>query len=70
MYFLNSNICDNSFTLFFSVLLFLSLLEEVVEVAKTIAEKSPVAIQGTKRSLIYSRDHTVQDGLNHIVSFV
>uniref|UniRef100_A0A1B6E6M7 Delta(3,5)-Delta(2,4)-dienoyl-CoA isomerase, mitochondrial n=1 Tax=Clastoptera arizonana TaxID=38151 RepID=A0A1B6E6M7_9HEMI len=43
-----------------------TLLKEAVEVAKTIAAKSPVAIQGTKISLIYSRDHTVQEGLDHI----
>jgi delta(3,5)-delta(2,4)-dienoyl-CoA isomerase len=37
-------------------------------VAADIAAKSPVAVQVTKRSVVYSRDHTVQDGLDHIVS--
>lgn len=43
-----------------------SMLKEAVSLAKTIAEKSPLAIQGSKRSLIYSRDHSVQKGLDHI----
>nr|XP_022912283.1 delta(3,5)-Delta(2,4)-dienoyl-CoA isomerase, mitochondrial-like [Onthophagus taurus] len=43
-----------------------SLIAGTLDLAKIIASKSPVAIQGTKRSLIYSRDHTVQDGLEHI----
>lgn len=29
---------------------------------------SPVAVQATKRNLIYSMDHTTQEGLDHIVS--
>lgn len=44
------------------------MLKTVFEVAQSIAEKSPVAVQGTKKSLVYSRDHTVQEGLDHIVS--
>jgi delta(3,5)-delta(2,4)-dienoyl-CoA isomerase len=36
--------------------------------ATDIATKSPVAVQVTKRSIVYSRDHTVQEGLDHIVS--
>ena len=32
------------------------------EVALDIAEKSPVAVSGTKISLNYSRDHTTQVG--------
>jgi delta(3,5)-delta(2,4)-dienoyl-CoA isomerase len=34
--------------------------------AKIIASKSPVAINISKKSIIYSRDHSVQEGLNHI----
>jgi len=44
------------------------MLEYVMKIASDIASKSPVGIQMTKRSIVYSRDHTVQDGLNHIVS--
>jgi delta(3,5)-delta(2,4)-dienoyl-CoA isomerase len=39
-----------------------------MNIASDIANKSPVGIQMTKRSVIYSRDHTVQEGLDHIVS--
>ncbi|XP_060519588.1 delta(3,5)-Delta(2,4)-dienoyl-CoA isomerase, mitochondrial [Cylas formicarius] len=42
------------------------MLEKVLKIAEDIAKKSPVAIQGTKLSLVYSRDHTVQEGLEHI----
>ncbi|KAK1135718.1 hypothetical protein K0M31_000299 [Melipona bicolor] len=43
-----------------------SLLNGSIELAEEIANKSPVAIQGSKLSLIYSRDHSVQEGLDHI----
>ncbi|XP_014218083.1 delta(3,5)-Delta(2,4)-dienoyl-CoA isomerase, mitochondrial-like, partial [Copidosoma floridanum] len=43
------------------------LLEKALDLAKQIASKSPVAVQGTKLSLNYSRDHTVDEGLNHIL---
>ena len=41
-------------------------LKEAVDLAKFIASKSPVAVTTTKQSLNYSRDHTVQEGLDHI----
>lgn len=44
-----------------------SMLKSVFETAQQIASKSPVAVQSTKKSLLYSRDHSVQEGLNHIV---
>jgi len=44
------------------------MLENVMNIASDIASKSPVGVQMTKRSIIYSRDHTVQEGLDHIVS--
>lgn len=44
------------------------MLEGVLNIASDIASKSPVGIQMTKRSIIYSRDHTVQEGLDHVVS--
>jgi len=34
-------------------------LAEAYKIANLIAQKSPVAINITKKSLIYSRDHTV-----------
>ncbi|CAG9858907.1 unnamed protein product [Phyllotreta striolata] len=42
------------------------LLEETLKIAEVIAKKSPVAVQTTKANLLYSRDHTVQEGLDHI----
>lgn len=36
--------------------------------AEEIAKKSPVAVQGTKHNIIYSRDHSVDEGLDYIVS--
>ncbi|CAK9803796.1 Delta(3,5)-Delta(2,4)-dienoyl-CoA isomerase, mitochondrial [Anthophora quadrimaculata] len=43
-----------------------SLLNNSMALAEEIANKSPVAVQGSKLSLIYSRDHSVQEGLDHI----
>jgi len=34
--------------------------------AQMIASKSPVAVQGTKANLLYSRDHSVEDGLAYM----
>ena len=34
-----------------------------VEIAREIASKSPVAVQGTKTLLDYSRDHTIREGM-------
>jgi delta(3,5)-delta(2,4)-dienoyl-CoA isomerase len=39
------------------------MLEEALRLASVIASKSPVAVQGTKANLIYSRDHSVEEGL-------
>ncbi|EPS27151.1 hypothetical protein PDE_02094 [Penicillium oxalicum 114-2] len=36
-----------------------------LKLATLIASKSPVAVQGTKELLNWSRDHTVQDGLRY-----
>ena len=44
------------------------LVSDALALATTIAENSPVAVTGTKRSLVYSRDHTVADGLIHIAT--
>lgn len=42
------------------------LIKGVTGLAEEIAKRSPVAVQTTKASLVYSRDHSVQDGLDHI----
>ena len=46
-----------------------SLLGGVRELAIEIAAKSPLAIRGIKEILIYSRDHTVAEGLNHVATW-
>ena len=46
------------------------MLEGALETATVIASKSPVAVQGTKLNLIFSRDHSVQEGLDHMVSLL
>merc|ERR1712226_225279 len=46
-----------------------STLEAAVAMAARLAEKSPVAVQGTKVVMNYARDHTVADGLVHIAEW-
>src|SRR5690606_38977544 len=46
-----------------------SLLEAVMDIARQIAAKSPLAIRGTKEMIRYSRDHSVADGLNYIATW-
>lgn len=41
-------------------------LKAAVKMATLIAAKSPVAVATSKKSILYSRDHTVQDGLDHV----
>ena len=45
------------------------LVDGVLDIAREIASKSPLAIWGTKEMLLYSRDHSVADGLNHIATW-
>lgn len=40
-----------------------------MKLAEEIASKSPVAVQGSKINLIYSRDHSVQESLDYMVGF-
>lgn len=44
-----------------------SLIQGALEVAKAIAAQSPVAVQGTKRNIIFSRDYGIEAGLEHIL---
>lgn len=41
------------------------LVRAAVELGALMASKSPVAVQGTKEILNWSRDHSVQDGLRY-----
>ncbi|KPJ01187.1 Delta(3,5)-Delta(2,4)-dienoyl-CoA isomerase, mitochondrial [Papilio xuthus] len=43
-----------------------SAIQQVLEVAQSIASKSPVAVQVTKQSLIYSQSRPTPEGLEHI----
>ena len=38
-------------------------IEKALTKAKTMAEKSPIAVQGTKNIIDYSRDHKIDEGL-------
>ncbi|VUD46088.1 Carnitinyl-CoA dehydratase [Thalassocella blandensis] len=42
-----------------------SLMHAALATAKQIAEKPPIAINGIKRAMIYSRDHGVYEALEH-----
>ncbi|XP_072346326.1 delta(3,5)-Delta(2,4)-dienoyl-CoA isomerase, mitochondrial isoform X1 [Scyliorhinus torazame] len=46
-----------------------AMLDGAFEMASEIASKSPVGVQGAKMNLIYSRDHSVKDGLNYIATW-
>lgn len=39
-----------------------------LEMAAEMAGRSPVAVQGTKVNLVYSRDHSVAQGLDYMVA--
>lgn len=41
----------------------------VMEIAQTIAAKSPLSIRGCKEMITYARDHSVADGLNYIATW-
>lgn len=43
------------------------MLDSAFALAAEISSKSPLAVQGTKVNLLYSRDHSVADGLNYMV---
>lgn len=45
------------------------MMSAAMEMASLIAAKSPVAVQGTKMNLVYSREHTVEEGLDQIAKW-
>jgi len=45
------------------------MMAGVLEMAASIAAKSPVAVQGTKMNLIYSREHSPDEGLDYMARF-
>jgi len=46
-----------------------AMLEHVMGVAKDIAEKSPLAVYGSKVMINYARDHSIADGLDYIATW-
>jgi enoyl-CoA hydratase len=41
----------------------------VLELARELAAKSPLAMRGTKQAITYARDHSVADGLDQIATW-
>lgn len=46
-----------------------AMLEGVLAIAQEIAQRSPLAIWGSKEMLNYTRDHSVSDGLNYVATW-
>lgn len=46
-----------------------SLNAAALEMARVIASKSPLAVTGTKRMLLYARDHDVNAGLDYVATW-
>ena len=44
-------------------------LERALEVAREIADKSPLAVHGCKRMITYARDHNTADSLDYVVTW-
>ncbi len=43
-----------------------AMLDGVMEIAREIASKAPVAVYGSKRMINYARDHSTEDALDYI----
>lgn len=46
-----------------------TMMKEVTAIAHDIASKAPLAVRGSKEMLLYTRDHSVADGLNFIATW-
>jgi enoyl-CoA hydratase len=46
-----------------------AMLDHVMGVARDIAEKSPLAVHGSKVMINYARDHSIADGLDYIATW-
>lgn len=46
-----------------------AMLETVMNIAATIASKSPLSIRGTKEIVLYTRDHSVSESLNYMATW-
>ncbi len=45
------------------------MLAHVMEIAREIASKSPLAVHGSKVMINYARDHSIADGLDYIATW-
>jgi enoyl-CoA hydratase len=45
------------------------LVSKVLETAREIASKAPLAVAGSKVMINYARDHTIKDGLDYIATW-
>lgn len=45
-----------------------NVLADAIKLGALVAFNSPVAVSSTKKSLVFSRDHTVKEGLEHIAN--
>jgi len=45
------------------------LSKGVLELARELAAKSPLAMRGTKHAITYARDHSIADGLDNIATW-
>lgn len=45
------------------------MMQEVMQIAKAIAAKSPLAVRSTKQMLLYSRDHNVEEALDYMATW-
>jgi enoyl-CoA hydratase len=46
-----------------------TMLTDVLEIAREIAAKSPIAVWGTKQTMNYARDHGVAEGLEYVANW-
>lgn len=46
-----------------------AMLAHVMELAREIAAKAPVAVAGSKRMINHARDHSIADGLDYIATW-
>lgn len=46
-----------------------ALAQGVMDIARAIAAKSPLAVRGCKEMIGYARDHAVADGLNYVATW-
>ena len=46
-----------------------AMMAHVMDIAESIASKSPLSIRGTKEMLLYTRDHSVEDALNYMAAW-